>query len=881
MLEDHFTRRLAKLHEISVQLTRITTLDELCRQAVLLGRSLLDFDRVGIWLVGESPDQLVGMFGTDHTGELRDERGWPGHSNDNPLLVACQQQPTKRYTYQIKSPIYDLDHTVLGLGWEVVAALWDGETTVGYLFVDNLLRRRPYTDHDGELLALYATMLGHLCARVRIEESLRHSRNAEVIFGNRLIALSRVATQLTRSASIDEFCRNAITWGLSELDFDRMGLWFTSPTDPHLVFATYGTDEYGKVCDENGISKRFADDDILMGYALQYKARYTYKVGIPISHPVAKDRSRQVGEGWVAAAALWDGEAIIGYLFADNLLRQRPYSERDGELLSLYAATLGHLCGRLRLEENLRQREATYRALIAAIPDALFMLSCTGTIVEFYEAQTPLFSLTRTTLVGQPLTAIWNAEVAQQYLQAIQNTCQTGRTATLAYSQRMGEILRHFEVRITPTGDDHVLALVSDRTTRKHLEEQLYAAQKIESLGRMAGGIAHDFNNLLTVIQSFSSLAERLLGDTQPKIQKALQQINTSAEKGARLTQQLLSYASRQVVRTQVINVNPVVLELKGRLQQILGDQVVLLFELTPDLQAVEFDRTQLDQVLLQLATNAQRAMPEGGRFLIKTTNLPITAATALPGMSIPVGQYIMLSVSDTGQGIDEAIQSRIFEPFFTTYSGTSRGLGLAICQGIIQQHGGQIIVQSAVGQGATFHIVLPQATAQIVAETVTSAPLQPADGHETILLVEDDEAVLEATVSSLHMLGYHVFSFRHGQEALGAFLAQPTIVDLLITDMLMPQMNGREVAERARAIRPDLPVLLVSGYVEELPTQLVAKPDVAFLPKPYSAEQLGQTIQAVLRQRKLGAGGQRTKGGSMSADEYTTSFSMLGRANL
>lgn len=663
---------------------------------------------------------------------------------------------------------------------------------------------------------------------------------------DRMAALGRLAARLTRSANLDELCRNAIIWGRQELGFDRLGLWFTGQ-EPNTIFGVYGTDETGGLRDEHGMVMYLTD--FPLGPAIYRKERYACELGISI-HSI---RGEPLTTGWKATAALWDGEEIIGYLFTDNLLRQRPYSDHDGELLALYALLLGHLCTRQRIEEALRAREASYRAVMDAIPDYLFVLTRTGVLLDYHAAKPALFEPSPADFLGSSIDEFLKPSLAEQHRLALALVLQTGEPVTFEHSLTIGDTMHYFETRMTVAGNDTVVALMRDVTKRKQLEEQLYASQKLESMGRMASGIAHDFNNLLTVIQGFTSVAESQTSDSTPKLRKALSHIRSASEKGAQLTNQLLLFARKQVVQAKIVDINALLTGMKPMLVSLLGDTIELHLLLDAGLGYVQIDPGQLEQVIINLAVNAADAMPHGGRFLIKTQPVPINESGTYGRVTVPPGSYSLVEVSDTGVGIPLAIQKQIFEPFFTTKErGKGTGLGLAICHSIIEQIGGHLRVQSTPNQGTTFQIFLPQTT-RAMPPPPAAPPIVAQNGSETILLVEDDDPVRAVAMEMLSSYGYTVLACADGVEAVQKAKAYAQPIHLLMTDMVMPQLSGREVAEQFMQLRPGVPVLLVSGYTGELSDQLVSRPNVTFLPKPYTLPLLTKTVRSILdRQVRL-----------------------------
>jgi two-component system cell cycle sensor histidine kinase/response regulator CckA len=352
-------------------------------------------------------------------------------------------------------------------------------------------------------------------------------------------------------------------------------------------------------------------------------------------------------------------------------------------------------------------------------------------------------------------------------------------------------------------------------TERRAMEERLAQAQKMEAIGRLAGGVAHDFNNLLTVILSNAQLAAAEAPPGSP-LHDLLGPIRDAAQRAAGLTRQLLAFAKRQVVSPRVVDLNALVRDLGRLLQRLLGERVVVAARLSPDLEPIRVDPGQIEQVLVNLAVNARDAMPDGGRLSIQTANVVVGSDEAAARGLAP-GAYVRLSVSDTGRGMDRETARRAFEPFFTTKGDRGTGLGLATSLGAVQQAGGQIAVDSAPGAGATFHVFLPRHAGPARART-TPQPGPASGGHAaaTVLVVEDDEAVRATAVRALRRAGYGILAAATGAEALRVAADHAGAIDLLLTDVVLPGMNGREVAERLAALRPEMRILFVSGYAED-----------------------------------------------------------------
>ncbi|MCB9103776.1 MAG: PAS domain-containing protein [Anaerolineales bacterium] len=410
--------------------------------------------------------------------------------------------------------------------------------------------------------------------------------------------------------------------------------------------------------------------------------------------------------------------------------------------------------------------------------------------------------------------------------------------------------------RVEQTGDrsQFIFGVFSDITRRKHLEEQLYQAQKMEAIGRLAGGIAHDFNNLLTVITGFGEFVLQTGLEPDHPAHRDIEQIVKAGQRAAALTQQLLAFSRKQVLQPQILHLNETVGQMSKMLRRLLGENIDLIIQLAPELGMVKIDPGQMDQVLINLVVNARDAMPQGGRLTIETANIELDDAYARAQVEVIPGRYIMLAISDSGQGLDAAAQAHLFEPFFTTKErGKGTGLGLATVHGIINQSGGHIWVYSEPGQGTTFKIYLPRIDEAPQMPHRVSDPVETQPGSETILLVEDEMMVRDFAQRVLSDEGYTVLAARSGPEALQIVDQYHQTISLLITDVILPDgMSGPETAEILIAQRPALKVLYISGYTDNaIVHHGVLGPGVFFLEKPFTATGLLHKIREVIDRRE------------------------------
>ncbi|MCS6806929.1 MAG: response regulator [Acidobacteriota bacterium] len=411
--------------------------------------------------------------------------------------------------------------------------------------------------------------------------------------------------------------------------------------------------------------------------------------------------------------------------------------------------------------------------------------------------------------------------------------------------------------RFTPAELSLITGVASQVTTvleAKGLEQRLLHAQKMESIGRLAGGVAHDFNNLLTAMTGYTTLSLEMIPEENPA-HDFLQELQKSVERAANLNKQLLAFARRQVTEPKVIDLNELILDVGKMLRRLISEDIELVIRSAADPCIVKVDPGQLTQVLVNMAVNARDAMPQGGTLTIETAraNLHLDESTLQPQGDATPAPYVLLTVSDTGTGMTEEVKEHLFEPFFTTKEkGKGTGLGLATCYGIVKQNNGHIQVQSELGEGTTFRIYFPEATEKPVSIHAKQTQ-QMQRGVETILLVEDEPSVRELASHILRQLGYTVLEAESGEQALSLVQQrEQTPIHLLLSDVVMPRMSGRELMQKLHALRPELKVLLMSGYADEAVARHgVMEPGVAFLQKPFSPEALASKVREILdRQR-------------------------------
>ena len=514
------------------------------------------------------------------------------------------------------------------------------------------------------------------------------------------------------------------------------------------------------------------------------------------------------------------------------------------------------------IEDHLKQRQhrtseemlQKLRHSVEQSPDLVMITNSAGVLEYVNPAFEKLTGYTSAEVLGQTLGILKSDQQSGELYEEMWNTVLSGKVfnGTVMNRKKNGETfviekaitpLRNPEGRIT-----HFISTGRDITDQKKLESQLHQSQKMDAIGLLAGGVAHDFNNLLLVISAYAELVLDSLGAEDPSRRK-IDEIITATRRAAELTRQLLAFGRKQMQSLRVLDLNTVVGEITRMLPRLIGEDIQLVFVPGVNLVKVKADPAQIEQVVMNLATNARDAMPQGGKLTIETSNVTLDQSYVQAHATVPAGEYALLAVSDSGQGIPAEHLHHIFEPFYTTKeAGKGTGLGLATAYGIVKQSEGYIWVYSEAGHGTTFKIYLPRVLrAQDAERRPQTVPTSP-HGQETVLLVEDEAAVRASTSEFLVRCGYTVVPAENGEDALRASRDYSGPIQLMITDVVMPKMGGPQVATQLLAERPDMKTLFVSGYAENTVLQH-GKIDVAarFLAKPFSLSALANKIREVL----------------------------------
>jgi PAS domain S-box-containing protein len=512
-----------------------------------------------------------------------------------------------------------------------------------------------------------------------------------------------------------------------------------------------------------------------------------------------------------------------------------------------------------------RRAEAERASLAAAVEqtaEEILITNAEGNIQYCNPAFERLTGYSRGEVIGRNPRFLKSDEQDEEFYRELWSTIADGGIWAGRFTNlKKDGTLYHAEGTISPIHDatgnlSGFVSATRDVTGRLRMEDQLRQAQKMEGIGRLAGGVAHDFNNLLTVIAGYSGLLEEKLSIDDPRLEYA-RQITRASGQATSLTKQLLTFSRKQLIKPKPLDINVLVSGMEHMLQRLVREDIEVITALEPYLGMVKADADQMSQILINLAANARDAMPEGGKLCVRTANVELRQGPATAENKALSGPAVLLAVSDTGVGMSYATRQSIFEPFFTTKEkGRGTGLGLATVYGIVKQNNGLIEVQSEPGKGATFSIYLPRIDAGPAIRASNESAGERVRGSGTVLVVEDHEGVRSLIVGTLELCGFQVLQAGDGMEALRQVAQHAGKIDLLLTDVIMPGMNGKEVADQLAALQPGLKVLFMSGYSGEVIAHHgVLEAGVAYLPKPFTPDALSAKVREMLGAEKQDQG--------------------------
>jgi PAS domain S-box-containing protein len=509
-----------------------------------------------------------------------------------------------------------------------------------------------------------------------------------------------------------------------------------------------------------------------------------------------------------------------------------------------------------RTQAELMTREAHLRSILDTVPEAMIVIDEGGVVTSFSAAAAQLFGYTPEEVIGRNVKMLMPAPYREEHDRYIDRYLTTGEARIIGYGRVVKGLTRGGEVfpmelavgEAQASGQRIFTGFIRDLTTRQKMEEELRQSQKMEAIGQLTGGVAHDFNNLLTVITGNLEMLEPGLSSARER--EMLREAQDAVQDGAKLTAQLLAFGRRQPLNPEPNDVGPLVSNFAELLRRTLGESIELRITTTGSAHHAVVDATQLQNALLNLAINARDAMPGGGRLTIEISHARLDADYAQMYPEVRTGRYVLISVTDTGEGMSEEVRRRAFDPFFTTKpTGAGTGLGLSMVYGFVKQSGGNVQLYSELGQGTSVRVFLPLAeSVQMAAGPMAGRAEIDAmtGGSETILVVEDDPRLRRVVCSRLRGLGYQVIEADNGSNALALLAAHPEIA-MIFTDFVMPGgMNGADLAEAARAAKPDVKILFTSGYAEPAVARRKLRAG-AWLKKPYTAAELAEIVRDVL----------------------------------
>ena len=892
--------RLETLLEVGRQLSRIQDLESLLGGVAAACGQLLDSDSVGIRMIDGDDLVVVGSAGTGRE-EMPTPRIRIGESligtvaaTGRPLVVSDPANDPRL------APAHRDAYRRGGYRGFLGVPLTQGDQVLGVLSI-RTRRAEGFSPEDLSIAAAFAAQ-----ASIALENA-RLYRQAEDR-ADKLKTLSAVTRLMTSAPDASQVFDAVARAATTLLDATAARVWIADPgarqlrtqgryePDPSLArlladvsTIAYGEGPVGRVAESGRVEhvRDIRTDPRWLNRRLATDANLRSFIGLPLGvdgrvvgvlsvlfrqERCIGDEDRELmtmlaDQAAIAIRNAWLMEGLrtrqTGLEALLDVGRQLSQIQPLPTLLDAIAAA----CGRVLASESvgLRLVEGDDLVLAGSWGDAReVMLSARLRIGESLSGQV---AVTGEALMVTDLAN--DARVIPEHRDAIR---RRGYSALLAVPVKMGRrVVGVLSVRTkrpagfsdedlsiaTAFASQAAVALENSRlyqeTDRAYQElsqaqEQLTQARKMEAVGRLAGGVAHDFNNLLMVIMGRSELLLQQFEANDPK-RGATELIRDTTKRAADLTRQLLAFGRKQVLQPRVLDLNTAVDNMSELLRRVIGEDIVLGAALDPHLGRVKADPTQLEQVIMNLAINARDAMPEGGRLTIETANVDLDGGYAQRHLEVDPGPYVMLALTDTGIGMDEATQARIFEPFFTTKEpGKGTGLGLATVYGIIRQSGGSVWVYSEPGRGTTFKIYLPR-VAEPVEATVRRPSVQTvAGGLETVLIAEDDPAVREVVSAVLSQKGYRLLRAPDGQTALELAQAQPGEIQLLVTDLVMPGMTGRELAEALAAARPGLKVLYMSGYTDDAVVRHgVLEAGMPYLQKPFAPEALARKVRELL----------------------------------
>ncbi|MBI2195133.1 MAG: response regulator [Planctomycetes bacterium] len=832
-------------------------------QAALRGPEITELADTTARLVAETLDvdfcELFEVMGSGDAMRLFRGVGWePGLVGR--LTVPIHSPSTPGYPLASREPlvIENLreDSRAPGLGYLLDRGVATSLSTVLHgrrgpygVFGAHSRRPRRFTEQDIHFFQAAANILAS--ARERRESE---QRQRSLSLG--LHAVVSVADQLIQCAEVDELYRLAVELAREKLGVERCALYLEEPGG-QILRGTYGTDDRGRTTREH--SNRVPREKLLKwmqeGQAGEQENRWILRTDLPWTYWDG-EKTVTFGCGWIASTPIRSSRGQIGILFNDAAMSHAPFDEVRQEILAIFASVLGTLIEQKGTEEALRDSEEKYRALFLESKDAIFISTPEGRYLDMNPAGIEMLgysSKEEVLLLDIGRDLYFDRSERDRFLRAVEEKGYV-KDFELRLKRKDGQAVI-VQATVSAVRDSHgrVVAYRGTRrdiTEQKRLQQQLLQAQKMESIGTLAGGIAHDFNNILTGIIGYAELALSML-DPGSRVYQFVANIPEQGQRAAGLISQLLAFSRRAITRMEPISLMPLLKEISKMLRRTLPENIEIRLNVSGEVDLVNADPTQMQQVVMNLATNAQDAMPAGGVLTFTLENVALDLEYCRRYPFAQPGRYVCLTVTDTGTGMPPEVLEHIFEPFFTTKEvGKGTGLGLSMVYGIVKTHKGHITVSSRVAVGSEFKVHLPviETEAPRTGTGVTVDKKIPDRGHETVLLVEDETMVLQVGQQMLQSLGYQVLTARNGREGLERFHEHHQNIHLVVLDLVMPEMGGEELFFKLHEIDPALKVVLMSGYsIQEKLDGLRDHGLKGFVLKPFTLQSLGRAVRDAL----------------------------------
>lgn len=902
----HFSEQLSALQEVSIQLSKAESVDDLCQQAVQLGRSRLGFDRVGIWFIEEQRGIMRGSFGTDEHGNLRDERNEqvPFRHEGLAWRAFSRKDPTALVEY---STLYNHLGQPVGEGDNAMAALWDGDEVVGVISIDNFLTRQPITEHQLELLRLYATTVGHLITHKRVEEALRasearfrtfvdhaadafflHDAEGAILDVNREAceSLGYTREELIRMTPYDFDVGtdvSSIDQVRAQLDAGELLTFDTKhrrkdghifPVEVRVRPLWQGGRRYGVSLARNVTERKQAEKALLLFRSLIDLANDTIELIDPetgrfldvneqacLAHGYTREEFLALTVSDInpqVTAVTWENSMRelrqVGSRITESQHRRKDGSFFPVEVNITYThldrayvlAVVRDITRRKQIERSLREREVQLQHIVDTVPAGVLLLDADGRIYLMNPVAEKYLAVLAPDQEDGRLEHGRLLCLGQQPLHELLTSPPPGLWHEITSSDFVFEAIAR-PVENSAQSGGWVLVL-RDITQERDIQQRVQRQERLAAVGQLAAGIAHDFNNILAVITLYTQLISRTV-DMPVHAQERMHTIEQQTKRAADLIQQILDFSRQSILERQPFDLSPFMEKLVTLLARTLPEHIQIDLVHTAESYFIQADISRIQQVIMNLAINARDAMPGGGYLRMRLAHLHTREARPLSLQELPPGDWVQIEVADSGGGIPAPVLPHIFEPFFTTKGvGQGTGLGLAQVYGIVQQHGGYIDVTTKVGQGTTFFLYFP---ALLVGRQRPAAPDKEAmrmGQGQRILLVEDNPTMREALRDSLTMLNYEVVTAVNGREALTYLETKADEVKLILSDTVMPEMGGAALYHTLRERNLTTPVVLLTGHpLSKEMEKLQALGLAGWLPKPPNLVTLSHLLAKIL----------------------------------